>query len=60
MEHTPSTSFDDIEDLGEVDLNNNAEECCYEPVDYSQWSHHNIEDWGEVCLYNSSDLNHMD
>ena len=21
-----------------------SEECCYEPVDYPQWSHHNIED----------------
>ena len=54
------TSFDDIEDLGEVDLDNNSEECCYEPVDYSQWSHHNMEDLGEVYLDNSSDLNYMD
>ena len=23
-----------------------SEECCYEPVDYPQWSHHNIEDLG--------------
>ena len=37
-----------------------SEECCYEPVDYPQWSHHNIEDLGEVYLDNSSDLNHMD
>ena len=26
MEHTPSTSFDDIEDLGEVDLDNSSED----------------------------------
>jgi len=44
VEHTPSTSFDDIEDLGEVDLDNNSERCCYELVDYPQWSHHDIED----------------
>lgn len=44
VEHTPSTSFDDIEHLGEVDLDNNSKECCYEPMDYPQWSHHNIED----------------
>ncbi|MDO5305596.1 MAG: hypothetical protein Q4E87_08495 [bacterium] len=37
-----------------------SEECCYEPVDYPQWSHHNIEDLGEVYLDNSSDLNHTD
>lgn len=43
MEHTPSTSFDDIEDLGEVDLDNNSEECCYELVDCIQWIHYNIE-----------------